>query len=98
FQDATGEHEVRARLRRNIDGAVLSFDPSDPAAVEEVVCAVGPLVEWMLVRIEPMRDGLRNRDQMGILPSLILADGDVVHRADARRVRTLRAHLLDGAA
>src|SRR6266446_5950880 len=79
FLDATGENELRARLLRNIDGAVLSLDPSDPADVEEVVCAVGPLVEWILVRIEPMRDGLRNRDQMGVLPSLILADGDVVH-------------------
>ncbi len=77
--DATGENELRTGLLRNIDGAVLSLDPSDPADVEEIVCAVGPLVEWILVRIEPMRDGLRNRDQMGVLPSLILADGNVMH-------------------
>src|SRR5260370_15359382 len=79
FLDATGENELRAGLLRNIDGAVLSLDPSDPADVEEIVSAVGPLVEWILVRIEPMRDGLRNRDQIGVLPSLILADGNVMH-------------------
>ena len=79
FLDATGENELRTGLLRNIDGAVLSLDPSDPTDVEEIVCAVGPLVEWILVRIEPMRDGLRNRDQMGVLPSLLLADGNVMH-------------------
>ena len=79
FLDATGENELRTGLLRNIDGAVLSLDPSDPTDVEEIVCAVGPLVEWIFVRIEPMRDGLRNRDQMGVLPSLLLADGNVMH-------------------
>jgi hypothetical protein len=43
FLDATGENELRAGLLRNIDCAVLSLDPSDPADVEEVVCALSGL-------------------------------------------------------
>src|SRR3546814_10147415 len=79
FLNAAGENELGAGLLRNIDGAVLSLVRSDSANVEEIACAVGRLVERILVRIEPMRNGLRNRNQIGVLTPLIFADGDAVH-------------------